>query len=238
MANKIGWCDMTWSPITGCTPISDGCTNCWASRMAKRLAGRNGYDKDEPFKPTVHLDRLDNPKFPKKPSKIFVCSMGDLFHEEIPDDALLCIFGKLMEYPQHIFQILTKRPKRMLAFEKYLDWPDNFWMGVTAENQEMADKRIPTLLQMPAAVRFVSCEPLLGPIDIARWLRSGADGLPREIDWIPAGPETGPGARPMNPDWAKSLRDQCLEAGIPFFYKKGLLDGVEYHQFPNKRRHP
>lgn len=263
LMTKIEWADSVWNPVTGCGKISPGCQNCYAERMSKRLAGRCGYPKENPFKVTLHPDRLEQPYNWKKPKRIFVCSMADLFHEDVPDDFIDKVFT-VMAHAQwfygHKFMVLTKRPERMRQFilevEKDINQqkipkknPDgttthkitfafplqNIWLGVTAENQEQADKRIPVLLQIPAAVRFVSVEPMLGPVDLtdihydsitAIDALNGLHGFPKphadgpKLDWVICGGETGPGARPMHPDWAKSLRDQCRTAGVPFFFKQ------------------
>lgn len=272
---KIEWADKVWNPVTGCTKISEGCRNCYAERMAKRLAGRCGYPKENPFAVTLHPDRLEEPLHWKKPSRIFVCSMGDLFHEEVPLKFIAEVFNTMVawrcpkhyrhdededgcfnEDPGHTYLILTKRPKRMKrVMEKELSeyvgecwggntplalefevgsWPpDNLWLGVSVENQKTADERIPLLLQTPAVKRFVSYEPALGPIDFAPWIK--------QIDWLIMGGESGPGARPMHPDWARSTRDQCKAASVPFFFKQWglgkkaagcLLDGREWKETP------
>jgi protein gp37 len=224
---RIEWADATWSPITGCTPISEGCEHCYAARMAKRLAGRFGYPKDEPFKPTFHLEKLDEPQKWKKPKRIFVCSMGDLFHETIESKYVHFILHACELNPQHIYIFPTKRPKKMLEIMSHWN-PErrfpNWWLGVTAENQRTADERIPVLLQIPAAVRFVSVEPMLEPISFKQWLLDVEQYDSRtpwkpEIDWVICGGETGPGARPMHPDWVRSLRDQCQVSNVPFFFK-------------------
>ncbi len=223
---KIEWATHTWNPITGCSPVSEGCQNCYAKRMAKRLAGRAGYPADEPFRVTLHPDRLDEPLHWRKPRNVFVCSMGDLFHKDIEPIQLSMIFQVIEKCPQHTFMLLTKRPETALKHSKnvmlsrYFRLP-NIWLGVTAENQQRADERIPILLQIPAAKRFVSVEPMLGPIDLIQSAGIeitdvGTFGL---IDWCIVGGETGPGARPMHPDWARSLRDQCQAAWVPFFFK-------------------
>lgn len=270
---RIEWAQKVWNPVTGCTKISSGCQNCYAERMAKRLRGRCGYPAEDPFRVTLHPERLEEPLRWRKPSKIFVCSMGDLFHEAVPDDFIARVWHTMAINQEHVFQILTKRPDRMA---KWIDrvgdyqgykthngephkadggsgivvgfrkWPlPNVWLGVTVENQEQADKRIPILLQIPAAVRFVSVEPMLGPVDLTRvggdWHGYGRiDALNgrrnieeyifeyslrwktercEKIDWVVCGGETGPNARPMHPDWVRSLRDQCQSAGVPFFFK-------------------
>ncbi len=266
MANtRIEWAEAVWNPVTGCTPISEGCKNCYAQRMAKRLAGRCGYPADEPFRVTLHSDRLDEPLKWKKPRRVFVCSMGDLFHEDVPDawiDQLIWEMGHMLQ--KHTFLILTKRPERMRdwfikAYAENLPYP-NLWLGVTAENQQRADERIPILLQIPAAVRFVSVEPMLGPVDLSlsdgvdlsmsvgTGLKPGKSYLINSLDWVICGGETGSRARPMHPDWVRSLRDQCVNAGVSFFFKQwgewvpiptkdvpviGCQDGGKFHYGPN-----
>jgi protein gp37 len=268
---RIEWADRTWNPITGCTKISEACQNCYAERMAKRLAGRCGYPKANPFQVVYHSDKIDDPLRWRKPSRIFVCSMGDLFHEDVPEQMIGQVWNHMRLAPWHIYMILTKRPERMKDFFIRITntFPNEYpapyiWLGVTAENQQRADERIPILLQTPAAKRFVSIEPMLGPVDIARWLRiswqcSGCKGYfngpyrnicpdcgregwwsgshpfngrnvsrgpicPSQsgqgIDWVICGGETGPGARPMHPDWVRSLRGQCKSAEVPFFFKQ------------------
>jgi len=250
--SKIEWTDRVWNPITGCTKVSPGCQNCYAERMSKRLAGRCGYPKDEPFKVTMHEDRLQEPLRWTKPSRVFVCSMSDLFHQDVPDSFIEEIFAIMSVAQQHTFLVLTKRPERMkkwfsdnrsifvagaaqqLGHKCLLPditmsewWPlKNVWLGVTAENQEQADRRIPILLQIPAAVRFVSVEPMLGPVSLAgfdgKTYRPWLDSIAWKvgIDWVICGGESGPGARPMHPNWARNLRDQCQAAGVPYFFKQ------------------
>jgi len=257
MATKIEWAEESWNPVTGCTPISEGCVHCYAKRMAQRLKGRYGYPEDEPFKVTVHPDRLDQPLKWKKSRMIFVCSMGDLFHSAVLFDWLFKILCVIENSPEHIFLILTKRPAHMLVqLEKMLHYWDkadqqifpNLWLGVTAENQQRADERIPILLQIPAAKRFVSIEPMLGPVDISSALpieTIGGVEMETWLDWVILGGESGPGARPLHPDWARSVRDQCQAAGVPFFFKqhsaadkiiyhfrRRLLDGREWNERP------
>ena len=262
----ISWTEKTWNPISGCTPISEGCANCYAKRMAQRLRGRCGYPEDDPFRVTFHPDRLEQPLKLKKPSRIFVCSMGDLFHDDV-DCSIVDIFDVMSATPQHTYMLLTKRPERMRSLFR-LNGPllgseplPNVWLGVTAENQARADERIPILLQIPAAVRFVSVEPMLGPVDIYRWLRChicsnngsyynpNSDEVeecpicssedPSLLDWVICGGETGPGARPMHPDWVRLLRDQCQAAGVPFLFKQWgarttgrILDGEIWDEYP------
>ena len=247
---KISWADKTWNPISGCSKISEGCQHCYAERMSKRLAGRCGYDKINPFQVTLHPGKMHEPMHWRKPSRIFVCSMGDLFHDYVEEMDILTMFAVMAETPHHTYMVLTKRPKRMkeiltsrtIANDVWLMtatginderpiWPlPNVWLGVTAENQARADERIPILLQTPAAKRFVSVEPMLGAVDLTQWIREvpvhpglcfhgGRYGSTPKLDWVICGGETGPGARPLHPDWVRSLRDQCKVADTPFFFK-------------------
>lgn len=236
--SKIEWLagGATWNPVTGCSKVSPACAHCYAERMARRLAGRCGYPADESFRVTLHPERLEEPLRWRKPRRVFVVSMGDLFHQNVPDEYIDRVFSVMWQAEQHTFLLLTKRPWRMreyissrprdsmksdrvrikdeLGWRNYsVPWPlPNVWLGVTAEDQQRADERIPILLQTPAAaVRWVSCEPLLGPIQ--------GVGDTARIDWVVAGGETGPGARPMHPEWARSLRDQCRAARTAFFFK-------------------
>ena len=242
MANtKIQWANKVWNPVTGCTPISSGCLNCYAKRMANRLRGRCGYPVDEPFKITLHSERLEEPFHWRKPCMIFVCSMGDLFHEDVPTMFIDRILGVISDCPQHIFLVLTKRPQNIEpklygGSEKhpfrYLgggDYLSNLWIGVSVENQETVDERIPILLQIPVALRFVNVEPMLGPINLLQYLITDNT---RKISWVICGGETGPKARPMKREWAEDLLDQCQAAGIPFFYKQGLGDDGEFCEMP------
>lgn len=240
---KIQWTDATWNPVTGCSPISEGCLNCYAARLAKRLAGLFGYPKDDPFRVTFHLDRLDKPLEWKKPRKIFVCSMGDLFHDDVNEKWIGRVIGHIAAAHWHTFIILTKRPRNALEFchaiahypkgdeskKPIPGLPPNLHFGITAENQKRADERIPILLQIPAAVKFISVEPMLSEIHLGKIPKltflDHTDGpgnlkitMP-ELHWVICGAETGPGARPMDPYWARNLRDQAKAAGVPFFMK-------------------
>lgn len=235
----IEYLDLSWNPIAmRCTPVSEGCTNCWHLRMANRLAAnptfpdnvRAAYAGEGP--PVLVEERLRKPLKRKKPAIIGVQFMGDLFHQKV--DSLILkrdIWNVMVDCPQHTFLLLTKRPKRMLeVYGNHTPWSSNIWVGVTAENQKCADERIPVLLQIPAAVRFLSCEPLLSAIDLRHWLGwwnseegprlDGQHGYPNDISWTIVGGESGPRARPMNPEWARDIRDQCLMAGVSYFHKQ------------------
>lgn len=243
---KIEWTDATWNPIVGCSVVSPGCTNCYAMRLAGgRLrhhpsrAGLTAPSKAGPvWNGQVRLieSAIEQPLRWARPRRVFVCAHGDLFHENVPEQWIDRVFAVMALSPQHTFQVLTKRPERMRAYVRVLSddhdiafhspWPvGNVWLGVSVEDQTRAEERIPILLDTPAAVHFISAEPLLGPVDIRRWLH---DGACREatvcddphLDWAICGGESGPGARPMHRDWARSLRDQCAAAGTPFFFKQ------------------
>ncbi|MGA8221477.1 MAG: phage Gp37/Gp68 family protein [Candidatus Acidiferrales bacterium] len=241
---KIEWTAATWNPVTGCTKVSAGCKHCYAERDFHRpYPGREFTDV------RTHPDRLTQPLRWKRPRKIFVNSMSDLFHESVPEKFIGKIFAMMSKCPQHIFQVLTKRPAKMLALirddedcwgpfqevmfrdSKAEDWPlPNVWLGVSVEDQPTADARIPLLLQTPAAVRFVSYEPALGPVDFAKYLGLPCDHweekkpemgfLVPHLDWVIAGGESGPKARSSHPDWFRTVRDQCQTAGVPFFFKQ------------------
>jgi protein gp37 len=232
--NKTGieYLDYTWNPTHGCSGISSGCDNCWANAMAKRLAamGAPGYDPGFPFKVTFHPDRLDEPLNRKKPARIGVSFMGDLFHPLVAVESIRQIFN-IMTMSEHTFFVLTKRPDRMTRVLRmiYEDWyfeeMENIWFGVTAENQEQADKRIPILLDLPVAKRWVSIEPMLEPIDIYPYLMSEEYWLAPHLNWVVCGSESGPGARPLQIDWAVSLKGQCKRAGTPFMFKQIVQGG-------------
>tara|TARA_R110002074_G_scaffold253081_3_gene425088 strand:- start:8141 stop:9175 length:1035 start_codon:yes stop_codon:yes gene_type:complete len=277
---KIEWTNATWNPITGCTLVSEGCRNCYAAELAvgrlqhhpsrAGLARRNAEGQAK-FTGEVRFNEgwLDQPLRWTKPRRIFVCAHGDLFHEDVPDAWIDRVFAVMALSPQHVFQVLTKRPERMRDyFEPYsqrradglsnavlelgytgpleaLQWAlPNVWLGVSVEDQATADARIPLLLDTPAAKRWISAEPLLGPVDfspkadatyqfLSEWY--GDEGFdptgsqPRQlrragyfprVDWVVVGGESGRGARPMHPDWARDLRDQCAAAEVPFFFKQ------------------
>lgn len=242
---SIEWTDRTWNPVTGCTKVSQGCKNCYAETIANR------FWKDRKFTDVrVHPERLGEPLRWRKPSRIFVNSMSDLFHEDVPDEFIMRVFDVMDSASRHTFQILTKRPERMLHVMKNASPISNVWLGVSVEDQKTADERIPILLQTQAAVRFVSYEPALGPVDF-RSLKvpsgdygffaghyrkayceldslhsmmgiehRGQDPLSSKINWLIVGGESGPGARPCNIEWIRSAVKQCQEAGVPVFVKQ------------------
>lgn len=309
---SIGWCDATWNPITGCSKVSEGCRNCYAAALAPRLAamGQKGYTtlpwtaRNAAQNVMLHPDRLEMPLRWRKPRRVFVNSMSDLFHEQVPDEFIWRVFGIMARARAHTFQILTKRPERMaefcsnpdwyvrlvggaveatpgdlVRFADVSEWPlPNVQLGTSIENQPAADERLSHLRRMPAALLFLSCEPLLGPLDLGAafvcecgdYVRDHAPGggpcqicakrsapydnceewrlAPlQSVGWVIAGGESGPNFRPMDEQWARDLRDQCVAAGVPFFFKQhsGLrpaskrgepptLDGEVWHQFPEE----
>ncbi len=256
---KISWADATWSPITGCTPISEGCEHCYAKRMANRLRGRFGYPKDDPFRVTFNKDRLTQPDQWRKPRRIFCCSMGDLFHIDVPFKWIDQVFWKIgFDYIHHTFLILTKRPLRMKQyFDRLLTlygsgWP-NVWLGCTVENQARADERIPIFLQIPAAKRFVSIEPMLTDINLRKffchsihclemphanepmsWVCRGSQCTCPAIDWVIVGGLSLPGGKiqPPKTEWIESIIEQCDEAGVPLFIKPNAQYPIERKEFP------
>ena len=261
-ASKISWTDATWNPARGCTKVSPGCAHCYAETFAERWRGIKGHAYEHGFDLQLVPAKLDEPLHWRKPKRVFVNSMSDLFHEGIPFEFIYQVFDVMARCPQHTFQILTKRAARMLAclsrahdkvydqvfLSVFLDggrlsvgglpWPlPNVWLGVSAEDQPHLDKRVGHLLACPAAVRFVSLEPLLGPIDLDR-----VTTLKRPIDWVIVGGESGPKFRPCEIRWITDIVDQCRMAGVPTWVKQdsGLRPGQqgripdEYwvHEFP------
>lgn len=235
----IEWTEATWNPVSGCSKVSQGCKHCYAEREWPRLAAPrarpNIYTGRAFTDVKCHPEKLDIPLRWQKPRRIFVNSMSDLFHEDVPDEFINQVFEVMNQAHRHVFQVLTKRPERMLEYMSTRKWPNavtiygaaplNVWLGVSIEDQATADERIPLLLQTPAAVWWISAEPLIGPLMIDTFLGllpEDDDGAPYpgRIDWLVVGGESGPQARPMHPDWARSLRDQCLECGVPFFFKQ------------------
>lgn len=294
--SSIEWTESTWNPVTGCTKVSDGCTNCYAERLTERFHGKGSFEQVQ-----LHADRLDQPLRWRKPRRVFVNSMSDLFHEQVPDDYIARVFAVMALTPQHTYQILTKRHGRMRAWINRCavsehgwlthdgtnparayggtgeivgppeQWPlPNVWLGVSVEDQRWADIRIPALLDTPAAVRFLSCEPLLGPVNLEPFLWGlvgstasyfGRNGKVRlggvggqtvcsqplnALHWVITGGESGPGARPCDPDWVRDIRDQCNAARVPFFHKQNggirpksngrQLDGRTWDEMPTVAR--
>ena len=230
--SKIEWTGSTWNPVTGCTKVSAGCKNCYAERMAKRLQAMGQQNYANGFRVTMHEHVLDLPLRWKKPQTIFVNSMSDLFHDKVTDAFIGKIFGVMRKAHWHTFQILTKRSERLAELAPTLSWPHNAWMGVTVENADCTF-RIDDLRRVPSAVRFLSMEPLLGPVP-----SMDLTG----IDWIIVGGESGPGARPIAKMWVRDIRKQCRVAEVPFFFKQwgGVnrkktgrqLDGKTYDEMP------
>lgn len=232
LRSTIEWTETTWNPVTGCTKISAGCVNCYAERMATRLQAMGQANYAHGFRVTLHEHMLEMPLRWRKPQTIFVNSMSDLFHEDVPEDFILEVFGVMKRAEQHRFQVLTKRSERLADMRYRLPWPDNVWMGVTVESTRYLH-RTDDLRATDAAVKFCSIEPLLGAIPDL-----DLDG----IDWVIVGGESGPGARPMNAQWVRQIRDACREQNVPFFFKQWggfhkkqagcLLDGREWKQYP------
>jgi protein gp37 len=254
--SKIEWTDATWNPVRGCIKVSPGCANCYAETFAERFRGVSGHPYEQGFDLRLVPGKLTEPLSWKKPRRVFVNSMSDLFQDGVPDDYIAKVFAVMAETPRHTYQVLTKRPERMHAFmvgmsralnggvyDPFADkafgrWPlPNVWLGVSVENQHFADERIPLLLQTPAAIRFISAEPLLGPLfGLDQWLTGGADNRPYwtahcpvdergfaqipGLDWVIVGGESGPGARPFDVAWARSIVQQCKAAGVSCFVKQ------------------
>ena len=229
---KIEWTDTVWNPVTGCTKISKGCKNCYAETMTRRLKAMGQEKYAQGFNKVVcHPNELQRPYTWTTPKKVFVNSMSDLFHEQVPTEFIRDVFRVMNDLPQHQFQILTKRP-RLAMWTTQLRWTPNIWMGVSVENEAVMD-RVAYLRQIPAGTRFLSCEPLLGPLD-----HLDLSG----IHWVIVGGESGPKARAMQRDWALSIKNACEKAQVPFFFKQwggknkkaagALLDGVLYQQYP------
>ncbi len=209
-STKIEWTEMTWNPVTGCSKISAGCANCYAERMAHRLHAMGNVRYRNKFSPTVHRDLFNEPLKWKSSKLVFVCSMSDLFHEDVDAEDILSLFEVMNMASKHTFQVLTKRPRRMLELAPKLKWTSNIWAGVTVENQDTA-ARIDDLRNIPASIRFVSFEPLLGPV---------ADIKLANIDWAIVGGESGPKARPMDETWVRDVKEACEKQQVSFFFKQ------------------
>ena len=207
--SSIEWTEATWNPVTGCSKVSPGCAHCYAETFAERFRNVPGHPYEHGFDLQLRPERLEQPLSWSRPRLIFVNSMSDLFHEDIPEEFIMSVFKVMRKASWHTFQILTKRSRRMAELARRLPWPDNVWMGVSVESQRWTC-RIDDLRRVSANVRFLSCEPLLGP------LRLNLQG----IDWVIVGGESGAGARPMNPEWVRGIRLQCLGAGVQFFFKQ------------------
>ena len=208
--SKIEWTESTWNPITGCTKISEGCLNCYAERMSKRLHSMGQEKYKNAFNVTLHHECLNEPLSWNKKQIIFVCSMSDLFHADVPDEFIKQVFAVMNKASWHTFQVLTKRSERLAKLAHELNWTDNIWMGVTVESN-LQKTRIKDLLKVPAKIKYLSIEPMITKIK----------PLPlKGIDWVIVGGESGPGARPIEEDWVTYIRDKCLEAKVPFFFKQ------------------
>ena len=231
---KIDWTEEVWNPVTGCTKISLGCQNCYAEKMAKRLQAMGQKNYINGFDVAMHEDMLDKPLRMKKPKMIFVNSMSDLFHKDVPTEFIKKVFAVMKEAKQHTFQILTKRSGRLFKLSKELEWTDNIWMGVSVENSAYY-WRINDLKQTGAKTKFISFEPLLENINNTDF--SG-------IDWVIVGGESGSNARPIKKEWVENIRDACIEQKIPFFFKQWggvnkkktgrILDGKTWDEMPEK----
>lgn len=231
-STSIEWTEATWNPVTGCTKVSPGCKHCYAERMARRLKAMGQPRYTDGFQVRLQRDLVEVPLGWRKPRRIFVNSMSDLFHDEVPLEFIQRVFETMEQAYWHEFQILTKRANRLEELSGRLPWPKNVWMGVSVESETYLH-RVKQLVAVPAAVRFLSLEPLLGPLP----------GLELEgIHWVIVGGESGPGARPMSPGWVREIRSRCLEQGVPFFFKQWggkrksrhgrELDGRTWDQLP------
>ena len=234
--SSIEWTESTWNPITGCTKVSPGCKFCYAERMAKRLKAMGSANYENGFKLTLHEHVLELPLSWKKPQTIFVNSMSDLFHKNVPFEFIQKMFGVMNKAYWHRFQILTKRSERLFELDPLLTWTDNIWMGVSVENENYT-YRIDHLRYTHAKVKFLSIEPLIGPIEKLNL---------KNIDWVIVGGESGPGARPMKEEWVIKIRDECRKAKVPFFFKQWggvnkkkngrVLKGRTWEEMPRLRR--
>ncbi|MDX1417455.1 MAG: phage Gp37/Gp68 family protein [Candidatus Promineifilaceae bacterium] len=231
--STIEWTNSTWNPVTGCTKVSPGCKHCYAERMAHRLQAMGQPNYANGFELSLHEHMLERPLSWKKPRLIFVNSMSDLFHRDVPVEFIQRVIAVMERASWHRFQILTKRSARLQELDRQIDWPTNVWMGVSVESSRY-EYRIDHLRDTGAEIKFLSLEPLLGPIPSLNL---------SNIDWVIVGGESGPGARPMSKDWVVSIRKQCLNAGVPFFFKQWggvrkkkngrLLDGRIWEQMPH-----
>lgn len=231
--SKIEWTEMTWNPVTGCTKISDGCLNCYAAGFAKRLKAMGNPRYVNGFNVTLHEDLIDLPRQWTKPRKVFVNSMSDLFHKDVPDEFILKVFKTMNECPQHQFQVLTKRPERFVMLNDKINWTPNIWLGVTVESNQYLD-RIDYLRNTNACVKFISAEPLLSSLG-----NINLDG----IDWLIVGGESGHHSRPIEEEWVIQLRDVAKDKDVAFFFKQWggfnkkkngkMLQGKIIQEYPN-----
>ena len=232
--SKIEWTGSTWNPITGCTKYSDGCTNCYAEKMANRLKNMGLKKYENSFNLTLHYENIEDPLFMKKPQTIFVCSMSDIFHKDVPDEFILKLFEVMNKAHWHTFQVLTKRAERIKELNDSITWTKNIWLGTTVESQKVIH-RIDYLRESGAYIKFLSIEPLLTPIN---------DLKLKNIDWVIVGGESGAKARPMLKEWVIDIKNQCNTQDVPFFFKQWggknkkkagrLLDNNTYDEMPKK----
>lgn len=234
--SSIEWTEMTWNPVTGCTKISEGCKNCYAETFSHRLKAMGVKKYADGFNVHIHPESLNEPNTWKKPRIVFVNSMSDLFHEKVPVKFIQQVFQVMKDNPQHVFQVLTKRADVLLYYDKegLLNWTHNIWIGVSVENDWNKD-RIDMLAQTGARTKFLSCEPLIGPI---------GNMYLKEIDWVIVGGESGPNARPMKEEWVINIKNQCIENDVSFFFKQWggrnkkmsgrILEGRTWDEMPKK----
>ena len=230
--SKIEWTGSTWNPITGCTKYSDGCTNCYAEKMANRLKNMGLKKYENSFNLTLHYENIEDPLFMKKPQTIFVCSMSDIFHKDVPDEFILKLFEVMNKAHWHTFQVLTKRAERIKELNDSITWTKNIWLGTTVESEKVTH-RIDYLRESGAYIKFLSIEPLLTPIN---------DLKLKNIDWVIVGGESGAKARPMLKEWVVDIKNQCKAQDVPFFFKQWggknkkkagrLLDNNTYDEMP------
>jgi len=231
-SSKIEWTDSTWNPLTGCTKVSPGCKNCYAERLSNRLKAMRVSNYENGFHLTIHENSLELPLTWKTPQFVFVNSMSDLFHEDVPNDFIQRVFDIMRRSSWHVFQVLTKRSDRLAVLDSEIDWPKNVWMGVSVENSDYY-YRVEHLRNTRANTKFLSLEPLLGPL---------ANLNLNKIDWVIVGGESGPKARLMEEIWVTDIRDQCLDQKVPFFFKQWggtnkkksgrLLEGRFWDEYP------
>ena len=232
--SKIEWTEMTWNPVTGCSKISEGCKHCYAERMSARLRSMGVEKYKRGFQVAQHNAVLEQPLRWRKPRLVFVNSMSDLFHEAVDSDFIQAVFRMMNRSPQHTFQVLTKRPGRALRLDSELHWTSNIWLGVSIESARWLS-RLETLRLTSARTKVLSLEPLLGPL---------SDLDLSGVDWVIAGGESGPGARPVHPNWVREIRDSCVAGRVPFFFKQWggvnkkrtgrLLDGRTWDEMPGR----